>query len=245
MTTLQRLFDEQGQSPWLDNLRRGYFRDGTLQRLVDQGIRGVTSNPTIFQKAIAASEDYDEQFAEATSRVSVEDAYWELVVDDIQHACDVLRPLFDESRGADGHVSIEVSPALARDTAGTAREAIGMGPGRPSEPDGQDPRDGRGAARHPLVGRRRDQRERHPHLRGAPLRRGDRGVPERGRGPAGRGRRPLLRPLGGQLLHQPGRRRGRPAAPDRRHRPGRPAAGHGGGEPGQAGLRAVPAALRG
>ncbi len=123
MTTLQRLFDEQGQSPWLDNLRRGYFRDGTLQRLVDQGIRGVTSNPTIFQKAIAASEDYDEQFAEATSRVSVEDAYWELVVDDIQHACDVLRPLFDESRGADGHVSIEVSPALARDTAGTAREA--------------------------------------------------------------------------------------------------------------------------
>ncbi len=123
MTTLQRLFDEQGQSPWLDNLKRGYFRDGTLKRLVDQGIRGVTSNPTIFQKAIAASDDYDEQFADATSRLSVEDAYWELVIDDIRHACDVLRPVFDESRGGDGHVSIEVSPSLARDTEGTRREA--------------------------------------------------------------------------------------------------------------------------
>ncbi len=123
MTALHRLFDEQGQSPWLDNLKRGYFRSGKLRQLVDAGIRGVTSNPTIFQKAIAASDDYDEQFAEATSRVSVEDAYWELVVDDIQHACDVLRPLFDETRGADGHVSIEVSPALARDTEGTASEA--------------------------------------------------------------------------------------------------------------------------
>ena len=123
MTTLQQLFDLQGQSPWLDNLKRAYFRDGTLQRLVDQGIRGVTSNPTIFQKAIAASEDYDEQFAEATRRLSVEDAYWELVVDDIRHACDVLAPVFDQSRGADGHVSIEVSPALARNTERTTREA--------------------------------------------------------------------------------------------------------------------------
>ena len=123
MTTLHRLYEEQGQSPWLDNLRRGYFQDGTLQRLVDQGVRGVTSNPTIFQKAIAASDDYDDQFADATRRLSVEDAYWELVVDDIRHACDVLRGVFDESRGADGHVSIEVSPALARDTKGTIQEA--------------------------------------------------------------------------------------------------------------------------
>jgi transaldolase len=123
VTTLQRLFDEQGQSPWLDNLKRGYFRDGTLQAMVDQGIRGVTSNPTIFQKAIAASSDYDEQFAELTSRLSVEDAYWELVLDDIRHACDVLRPVFDASGGCDGYVSIEVSPALARDTEGTIRDA--------------------------------------------------------------------------------------------------------------------------
>jgi len=123
VTTLQRLFDEQGQSPWLDNLRRAYFKDGTLQGLVAQGIRGVTSNPTIFQKAIAASADYDEQFAEATRRLSVEDAYWELVLDDIRHACDVLRPVYDASGGGDGYVSIEVSPAVARDTEGTIRDA--------------------------------------------------------------------------------------------------------------------------
>jgi len=123
MTTLQQLFEEQGQSPWLDNLKRGYFRDGTLSRLVDLGIRGVTSNPTIFQKAIAASADYDDEFAEAVRRVSVEDAYWELVLDDIRHACDVLRPVFDASQGADGFVSIEVSPAMARDTDGTIRDA--------------------------------------------------------------------------------------------------------------------------
>ncbi len=123
MTTLHRLFDEQGQSPWLDNLKRGYFQDGTLLRLVDQGIRGVTSNPTIFQKAIAASSEYDEQFAEATQRLSVEDAYWELVLDDIRHACDVLRPVFDDTQGDDGYVSIEVSPAVARDTERTIHDA--------------------------------------------------------------------------------------------------------------------------
>jgi len=123
VTRLQRLFDEQGQSPWLDNLKRAYFADGTLQRLVDRGIRGVTSNPTIFQKAIAASSDYDDEFAEAIRRISVEDAYWELVLDDIRHACDVLRPVFDRSDGGDGYVSIEVSPAVARDTAGTLRDA--------------------------------------------------------------------------------------------------------------------------
>jgi transaldolase len=120
VTTLQQLFAEQGQSPWLDNLKRAYLRDGTLQRLVDQGIRGVTSNPTIFQKAIAGSADYDEQFAEAIKRESVEDAYWDLVVDDIQHACDLLRPVYDESGGADGYVSIEVAPSLATNTEGTA-----------------------------------------------------------------------------------------------------------------------------
>ncbi len=123
MTTLRRLFDEQGQSPWLDNLKRAYFSAGMLQSLVDQGIRGVTSNPTIFQKTIAASPDYDEQFAEAVRRVSVEDAYWELVIDDIRHACDVLRPIHDSSSGGDGFVSIEVSPAAARDADRTIRDA--------------------------------------------------------------------------------------------------------------------------
>jgi transaldolase len=123
VTRLQQLFDEQGQSPWLDNLKRGYFHDGTLQSLVERGIRGVTSNPTIFQKAIAASSDYDDQFADAIRRLSVEDAYWELVVDDIRHACDLLRPVYDASAASDGFVSIEVSPAVARDTEGTLRDA--------------------------------------------------------------------------------------------------------------------------
>ena len=123
MTTLHQLFDEQGQSPWLDNLKRSYLKDGTLQRLVDQGVRGVTSNPTIFQKAIAGSADYDDQFAEAITRESVEDAYWDLVVDDIQHACDVLRPVYDRSGGGDGYVSIEVAPSLASNTEGTATAA--------------------------------------------------------------------------------------------------------------------------
>jgi transaldolase len=126
VTRLQQLFDEQGQSPWLDNLKRGYFHDGTLQSLVERGIRGVTSNPTIFQKAIAASSDYDDQFADAIRRLSVEDAYWELVVDDIRHACDLLRPVYDASAASDGFVSIEVSPAVARDTEATTRDACAL-----------------------------------------------------------------------------------------------------------------------
>ena len=83
MTKLHDLYREQGQSPWIDNLRRSYLTQGRLQELVDQGIRGVTSNPTIFQKAIAGGNDYDEQFAALTKTKSVEDAYWDLVVDDI------------------------------------------------------------------------------------------------------------------------------------------------------------------
>ena len=67
MTKLQRLYAEQGQSPWLDNLTRGYLRDGTLARMVRDGIRGVTANPTIFARAIEGSADYDEQFASLTA----------------------------------------------------------------------------------------------------------------------------------------------------------------------------------
>src|SRR4051794_13791108 len=99
MTKVQELYDREGQSAWLDNLKRSYLRSGELQRLVDGGVRGVTSNPTIFQKAIAGSEDYDEQFAELSKRKSVEDAYWDLVVDDIVGALGVLRPVYDSSGG--------------------------------------------------------------------------------------------------------------------------------------------------
>jgi transaldolase len=120
MTRLQQLFVEQGQSPWLDNLTRGHIASGRLARYVEDGVRGVTSNPTIFQKAIAGSADYDDQFRELVARgVPVDDAYWELVIDDIHHALHLLNPLYDESDGGDGFVSIEVSPTLAHDTDAT------------------------------------------------------------------------------------------------------------------------------
>ena len=120
MTKLRRLFDEQGQSPWLDNLTRPYLRDGTLARLVDDGIRGVTANPTIFARAIEGSDAYDTQFAALISEGRrIDDAYWQLVVDDITHASEVLRVVFDASGGSDGFVSVEVAPELARDTAAT------------------------------------------------------------------------------------------------------------------------------
>src|SRR5215213_146793 len=124
MSKLQRLYDEQGQSPWLDNLTRVYLRDGTLGRLVADGIRGVTANPTIFARAIEGSDAYDEQFATLIARGRpVTDAYWDLVVDDIDDALGVLRPTFDASAGSDGFVSIEVAPELARDTDATIAAA--------------------------------------------------------------------------------------------------------------------------
>lgn len=117
---LQRLWAEQGQSPWLDNITRGYLRDRTLARMVGDGIRGVTANPTIFAKAIGGSADYDEQFSSLMARgVSVDDAYWDLVVADITAALAVLRPVFESSGGNDGFVSVEVAPELARATQAT------------------------------------------------------------------------------------------------------------------------------
>lgn len=120
MTELHRLYNEQGQSPWLDNLTRTYLRDGTLAHYVDDGIRGLTTNPTIVAKAIEGSDDYDEQFAALTGNgTAIQDCYWELVIDDVRDALAVLRPTFDASGGTDGFVSIEVAPELARDTDGT------------------------------------------------------------------------------------------------------------------------------
>src|SRR5579875_4171706 len=102
MTNLHALYRDQQQSPWIDNLNRPSIRGGGLQGLVDKGIRGVTSNPTIFQKAMTGSDAYDEQFREVISRDSVETAFWDMAVDDVAHACGVLRPLYDASGGGDG-----------------------------------------------------------------------------------------------------------------------------------------------
>jgi transaldolase len=115
MTKLERLYTEYGQSPWLDNLTRGYLHDGTLARMVADGIRGVTANPTIFTRSIVGSADYDEQFSALTAAGRpVEDAYWQLVVDDITAALAVLRPVFEASGGNDGFASVEVAAELAR-----------------------------------------------------------------------------------------------------------------------------------
>jgi transaldolase len=123
MTKLHDVYEQQGQSPWLDNLRRDYLRGGRLAQYVDQGIRGVTSNPTIFAKAIEGGTDYDEQFGQLLASHTVEEAYWELVVSDIRDALAVLRPVYDSSDGVDGFVSLEVAPGLAHDTAGTITAA--------------------------------------------------------------------------------------------------------------------------
>jgi len=123
MTKLHDLYGQQGQSPWLDNLRRDYLRGGRLAELVDEGIRGVTSNPTIFAKAIESADDYDEQFTGLLTSHTVEEAYWELVVTDIRDALAVLRPVYDGSDGVDGFVSLEVAPSLAHDTDGTISAA--------------------------------------------------------------------------------------------------------------------------
>jgi transaldolase len=124
MTRLTDLHDQQGQSPWLDNLKRGWITSGEVQQWVDRGVRGITSNPTIFQKAIAGGTAYDEQFGSLVDQgVSVEDAYWDLVTQDIRSALEILRPVHDASGGEDGYVSVEVDPGLARDEAGTEASA--------------------------------------------------------------------------------------------------------------------------
>jgi transaldolase len=123
MTRLHDLYQQQGQSPWLDNLRRDFLTGGTLSRLLDEGIRGITSNPTIFAKAIESEPDYDEQFAGLLATKSVEESYWELAITDITDALAMLAPVYEESSGADGFVSLEVAPALAHDTPGTIESA--------------------------------------------------------------------------------------------------------------------------
>ena len=120
--TLHQLL-EQGQSPWIDNITRDMLQDGTLRRLVDVGIVGLTSNPTIFQKAIAKSTSYDEELQTLTRQnKSVQEIFDDLVLDDIGNAADVLRPVYDRMNGGDGFVSIEVPPNLSADTEATIQE---------------------------------------------------------------------------------------------------------------------------
>ena len=115
---------ELGQAIWVDYIRRTFITSGELQRLAEQGVRGVTSNPSIFEKAIAGSDDYDETLSElAAQDKSVAEIYEALAFEDIRAAADTLRPVYDETGGADGYVSLEVSPTLAHDSEGTIAEA--------------------------------------------------------------------------------------------------------------------------
>jgi len=124
MTRLHDLYAEQGQSPWLDNLRRGWIASGELQRWIDRGVRGLTSNPTIFAKAMMETADYDRDLASMLDGgATVDDAYWRLVTADITQALGLLAPVHDSSDGLDGFVSVEVAPALAHDEAGTVAAA--------------------------------------------------------------------------------------------------------------------------
>ncbi len=123
---LQQLHDH-GQSVWIDYLSRPFVEDGELAELIRQGVRGVTSNPTIFQGAIAEGDAYDEQLREVLQSVSEpKDIFLALAARDIQSACDVLRPVHDEGGGQDGWVSLEVDPNLAHDTKGTIEEAANL-----------------------------------------------------------------------------------------------------------------------
>ncbi|HEV7920298.1 MAG TPA: bifunctional transaldolase/phosoglucose isomerase [Thermoanaerobaculia bacterium] len=114
-----------GQSVWFDQMERKLLTSGRLQQMIDDDdLRGLTSNPTIFEKAIAGSEDYDAQLRQlAAEHKSADEIYDELVLDDIGNAADVFRPVWDKTNGGDGFVSIEVSPLLARNTEGTIAEA--------------------------------------------------------------------------------------------------------------------------
>jgi len=119
-----RKLETFGQSIWTDFISRGMIESGDLLRLVqNDGVGGVTSNPSIFEKAIAESHDYDAAIRTLSGRgKSVEEIYRILTVEDIQHTADVLRPTYDRLRGADGYVSLEVSPMLANETNATIDE---------------------------------------------------------------------------------------------------------------------------
>jgi transaldolase / glucose-6-phosphate isomerase len=126
MNSLKALQDH-GQAVWLDFLSRGFIARGGLKKLVDEdGLRGLTSNPSIFEQAIGHSDEYDDAIARFLNEKdqSPSEIFEHLAVEDIQKATDVLGPVFDATKGADGFVSIEVSPYLAKDTEGTVAEAL-------------------------------------------------------------------------------------------------------------------------
>jgi transaldolase/glucose-6-phosphate isomerase len=126
MTNPLKALGESGQAPWLDYLHRNILENGELERRIrEDGLRGLTSNPAIFEKAIGEGDAYDDVLGKQMAKgdADVVDLYEHLAIADIQHAADILRPVWEEKKGADGFVSLEVSPYLAMDTEGTLAEA--------------------------------------------------------------------------------------------------------------------------
>lgn len=124
MNNLQKLTQVFVQSPWLDNLSRDLIDNGGLQAYVDQGVRGVTTNPTILENAIAKSDTYTAQIKQlAAEGLDAREIYWRIVEDDVKRATDILRPVWEQSGHLDGYVSIEVSPDLATDANATLAQA--------------------------------------------------------------------------------------------------------------------------
>src|SRR3954464_8822399 len=118
-----------GQSIWLDFIERKLMESGDLQRLIDEdGVRGITSNPAIFEKAISSSSDYDAQIAKfAGESKNNEEIFFSLAIEDIKAAADLFKQVYEEEvEGADGYVSLEVSPFLAKNTEGTTQQALDL-----------------------------------------------------------------------------------------------------------------------
>jgi transaldolase len=122
--SLLKKLAESGQSYWLDNLSRKMITSGELKRRIDhQGLKGITTNPNIFSKAILNNNAYDEQIERLLKKgCSDNEIYENLVIEDVRDACDLLKPVYKETDGVDGYVSLEVSPYLAHDSRGTMKE---------------------------------------------------------------------------------------------------------------------------
>ncbi|MDI9596459.1 MAG: transaldolase family protein, partial [Atribacterota bacterium] len=124
MKTLLHQLYEFGQSPWLDYISRKIVETGHLQKMIDNGIVGVTSNPTIFDRAVQADQDYDSIIRDLAKKgKNKEEIYDIITIRDIEEACDIFLPVYQQSDNKDGYVSLEVNPKLAHDTDGTIQEA--------------------------------------------------------------------------------------------------------------------------
>ena len=204
------LYEKQDQSPWLDFIRRNMLNDGGLKRYIEEdGIRGVTANPTIFAQAIGAGDDYDAQIADLVrDGVAPHDMFEQIAIDDIRTAADLLRPVYDASGGGDGFVSIEVSPDKAFQTQPTIDEAKRWWSriGRPNLLI-KIPATSEGMPGDRGVHCRRPQHQRHADLRHQLLRARDGGLHPRPRAPRRRRPGPARRALGRQLLREPRRHR--------------------------------------